>query len=414
MSVERPSCPAGAGGGDAVPDFPLGRANGIGPPRGYEALRRDEPVSRVRVADGHVAWLVTRFEDARRVLVDSRLSADRTHPGFPMLEPVTPQSRRNIAAVAKSLVGLDPPEHNVRRRMLITEFTFRRIQRLRPYIRQVADDSVDALVAAGPPADLVATVSMPVPLMVLCTLLGIPYADREMFKARTADMVGQNTEPRQRQRAAAELRAYMDELITAKEDAPTDDLLGRLVVNNRTTRAFDHELIVGLAMTLLVAGYETTTGMITLGVADLLTHPDQLAYLTGHPEAVERVVEELLRHVGVIDAMPRVATADIEVAGTTIRAGEGVIVSFASANRDHHAFGEPDVLDVENGTRRHIAFGYGVHQCIGQNLAREVLCTTFRVLFDRLPGLKLAASLDDLEFKKDTNVYGIETLPVAW
>lgn len=418
MSMEHPNCPFDAtndsDAADGVPDFPFGREGRIEPPSGYETFTPDRSVTRVRVADGQVAWLVTGFTDARCVLLDSRVSADRTHPNFPFLEPVTPQSRRNMAAVAKSLVGLDPPEHNVRRRMLITEFTFRRISRLRPYIEQVVEESIDNLLAGGPPADLVATVSMPVPLLVLCTLLGVPYADRDMFRARTADMVGQNTEPQQRQRAAGELRAYMDQLITDKENSPTDDLLGRLVLNNRSTEAFDHELIVGLAMTLLVAGFETTTGMITLGVADLLTHPEQLAWLTSHPDRVEQAVEELLRHVGVIDAMPRVATEDIHLDGTTIRAGEGIVVSFAAANRDRQVFRTPQNLDLDNATRRHIAFGYGAHQCIGQNLARQILCTTYQALLRRLPGLKLAAPLEELSFKKDTNVYGIEELPVAW
>jgi cytochrome P450 len=177
---------------------------------------------------------------------------------------------------------------------------------------------------------------------------------------------------------------------------------------------FDHQLMVGLAMFLLVAGHETTTGMISLGVVDLLIHPEQLAQVTADPSSIDMAVEELLRYASVVDAMPRVATEDIELGDVTIRAGDGLLIAFAAANWDEDAFPGASVLDVRRGSRKHVTFGYGVHQCIGQNLARELLRVVFRTLFTRVPGLRLAADVNELPFKKDSNVYGIERLPVTW
>jgi cytochrome P450 len=400
---------------DAEPmDFPLQRTCPFHPPAEYTALREEQPVTRVRLPSGQHAWLVTRYEDVRRLLTDSRISSDRGHPNLPLTEPVTPESRRNIAAVAQSLVGLDAPEHGPRRRMLIPEFTLRQVHALRPHIQQVVDGCVDSLLASPRPADLVATVSLPVPSMVLCELLGVPGDDREFFERSASSLLRRAIPPEQRQQIGAELRVYLDELITAKESDPTDDLLGRLIVRNRAEQVFDHQLLVGLAMFLLIAGIETTANMISLAVVGLLEHPEQLAEVTSDPAALATAVEELLRFFSNVDAVPRVAKADVEIGGVTIPAGDGVLIGFASANRDETAFPTADVMDIHRGARHHVAFGYGIHQCIGQNLAREELQIVFRTLFDRVPGLRLATGVDELPFKEDSNIYGLDRLPVTW
>jgi cytochrome P450 len=394
--------------------FPLRRACPFDPPAQYATLRAEQPVTRVRVPDGQLAWLVTRYEDVRRLLTDPRVSADRGHPNLPLTEPVTPQGRQAIAAVARSLIGLDPPEHGKRRRMLVTEFTVRRIQRLRPRIQQIVDGRIDELLAGPRPADLVSVLALPVTSMVICELLGVPYTEREYFQHRVTVQVRRDVAPEQRRQAGAELRGFIDRLVTVKEAAPGDDLLGRLIVRRRSIPELDHELLVGLAMLLLIAGFESTANMISLGVASLLQHPEQLATLAAEPAAVSAATEELLRYLSIVDTMPRVATADIEVGGVTIRAGEGLLFGFAAANHDEDAFPSASALDVCRSARHHVAFGYGSHQCLGQHLARCELEVVFRTLFARVPSLRLAAPVEDLPFKEYSNVYGLERLPVTW
>lgn len=384
------------------------------PPAEYAGLRADHPVVQVRVPTGQVAWLVTRYGDVRRLLTDPRISADRTHPNMPLTEEVTPQTRRNIAAAGRSLIGLDQPEHGPRRRMLITEFTIRRIQALRPHIQHTVDDCIDEMLAGTRPTDLVNALAVPVPARTLCELLGMPYADRELIERSATAMLRRTIPAQERQQTGAELRAYVDRLITAKEADPGDDMLGRLIVHNRETKLYDHDLLVGLTQLFLVAGFETTVNMIALGVAALLQHPEQLPGIVADQAATTTAVEELLRYFSVVDALPRVAKADVAVAGVTIPADAGVLLSFAAANWDEGVFPDPSTMDLNRGARHHMAFGHGIHQCIGQNLARAELEIVFRTLFTRVPGLRLAAGLDELPFKKDSNIYGVDRLPVTW
>jgi cytochrome P450 len=210
------------------------------------------------------------------------------------------------------------------------------------------------------------------------------------------------------------MRAYVDRLIRAKEDDPTDDLLGRLIVHNRQTKLYDHDQLVGLTQLLVIAGFETTVNMIALGVVGLLQQPERIPSVISDPAALAGAVEELLRYFTVVDALPRVATGDIEIGDVTIRAGDGLLLSFASANWDTDVFPAAATMDLGRNARHHLAFGYGIHQCIGQNMAREELQIVYRTLFTRIPGLRLAVDLDDLPFKKDTNIYGIDRVPVTW
>jgi cytochrome P450 len=384
------------------------------PPAEYATLRAEQPVTQVRVPDGQVAWLVTRYADVRRLLTDPRVSADRRHPNMPLTEEVTPQTRQNIAAVGRSLIGLDQPEHGPRRKMLITEFTLRRMHALRPHIQETVDHAIDEMLAGPRPTDLVTALALQVPTRTLCELLGLSYEARALIERSATAQLRRGVSAEERQSTSAELRAYVDQVIAEKEAEPTDDLLGRLILRNRQTRLYDHDLLVGLTMLLLVAGHETTASMIALGVTGLLAHPEQLAKIMADPAAIPGAVEELLRYFTVVDALPRIATADINVGGVTIPAGDGLLFSFTAANWDEEMFPDAGVLDTERAARKHMAFGYGIHQCIGQNLARAELEIVFSTLFTRVPTLQLATSLDELPFKRDSNIYGMDHLPVTW
>jgi len=400
----------------SIPDYPFPRTCPFDPAAEYTEARSGPP-EQVQVPGGGRAWLITRHEDVRGLLVDPRVSADRRHPNLPLTQEVTPQTRAGIAAVGRCLIGLDPPEHGPRRRALAGEFSAHRIRALRPFIRRVVDERIDALLAGPRPADLMAGFCVPVPSLILCELLGVPWADREFFQERAAAQVRRGLDPALRQRAGGELRGYLDDLVAAKEADPTDDLLGRLVERDRRKvpgdRAFDHPLLVGLAMLLMVAGHDSTTSMLALSVARLLQDPGQAERLTD-PVTAGPAIEELLRYLAVVDSMPRVAAADIEIDGVTLREGDGLLFAFASANRDDKAFPDPDVLDLQRGARNHVAFGFGVHQCLGQNLARAELEIGLRALFTRIPGLRTAVPLTEIPFATDSDVHGVEHLPVTW
>ncbi|MFJ8861724.1 cytochrome P450 [Streptomyces sp. NPDC102451] len=211
-----------------------------------------------------------------------------------------------------------------------------------------------------------------------------------------------------------ELRDYFGELVTAKEADPGDDVLGRLIVKNRGTKVFDHDALVGIAMLLQLAGHETTANVISLGVVGLLQNPDQLAALTADPGLAPQAVEELLRYFTVLDTVYRVAVEDIEVDGVGISRGDGVILALGSANRDETVFPGPDRLDIERSHHGHVTFAYGVHQCLGQNLARLELEVVLSTLFARLPDLRLAVPVEKLPFKEHSDAYGIFEVPVTW
>ncbi|MGZ2358975.1 cytochrome P450 [Streptomyces sp. 372A] len=395
----------------ATVDFPQNRSCPYHPPTGYpSASRGQRPVSRARLFDGRTVWLVTGHTEARALLSDPRLSSDRLHPGFPFFAP-------RLAAVEQrrvELIGVDDPEHNAQRRMLIPSFTVRRTAALRPRIQETVDRLLDAMVAQGPPAELVGAFALPVPSMVICALLGVPYADHEFFEDRSRKLL-RGPGPADVTEAREDLDAYFRDLIERKRREPGDGLLDELIAEQLETGAVERDALVRLAELLLVAGHETTANMISLGTFTLLRHPDQLARLTGGgADAVPAAVEELLRFLSIADGLSRVAVEDIEIGGETLRAGEGVLLSTAVVNRDAAVFESPDELDLGRGARNHVAFGFGIHQCLGQNLARAELEIALTALFRRLPGLRLAVEPEDVPFKPGDTVQGLLELPVTW
>ncbi|MEV4754808.1 cytochrome P450 [Micromonospora sp. NPDC049559] len=390
----------------ASPVLSIKRTCPYAPPQEHVQLQQEEPVARVTLPDGSQAWALSRLEDIRTMLTDPRFSSDRQRPEFPLLTP----GPRIAVPGRPSLIGLDPPEHGEARRAVVGEFTVKRMNALRPRIQQIVDDCLDEMLAGPRPVDLVPALALPVPSLVICELLGVPYADHEFFQTRSAKLLRRDTPPDERRAAVNEIREYMAALIGKKATEPADDLLGR-----QLAKGTDREDLVNLGFLLLLAGHETTANMISLGTLMLLRQPEALAALKRDPGLTPQAVEELLRYFTIAEFVTsRLATEDVEIGGVLIRAGEGVVSLGNVANRDPAAFADPDAFDIERGARHHIAFGFGAHQCLGQNLARLELQIVFDSLFARIPDLRLAAEPDELPFKDDATVYGLYSLPVTW
>ncbi|WP_373308708.1 cytochrome P450 [Amycolatopsis bartoniae] len=391
---------------EVLTTLPITRSCPYAPPEEHRRLREEAPISRVTLPSGREAWALTRLEDVRTMLTDPRFSSDRQNPGFPLLV----DGQRRVTNFRASLISMDPPEHGPARRAVVGEFTVKRMNALRPRIQEIVDEHLDALLAGPKPADLVRALSLPVPSLVICELLGVPYADHDFFQERSGKLLRRTTPPQERAAAVDELRDYLDKLIAQKEQQPGDDLLSRQLEKTQ-----DREELVALGFLLLIAGHETTANMISLGTVTLLEHPEALAAIVEDPAKTPSAVEELLRYYTIAEfAVSRVALEDVELGGVLIRKGEGVITLGNMANRDPEVFDNAYDFDVERGARHHVAFGFGAHQCLGQNLARLELQIVFDTLFRRIPTLQLAVPADQLPYKDDANVYGLYELPVTW
>ncbi|MEO3892322.1 cytochrome P450 [Nonomuraea sp. B5E05] len=386
------------------------RRNGLDPVEELARVRDGEGVVRVETPFGLPAYLVCRHEEVRRVLADpARFSS--------ALTPFPGAGQMNADELAKmqagQLIGFDPPQHTRLRRMLTPEFTVRRMRRLEPRITEIVEAALDDLERAGRPADLVRHFALPVPSLVICELLGVPHADRDEFQERSARMLDTSLPMEQRVAAQREDRAYMAGLVGRAQADPGEDLLGMLV------REHGHDLgadeLIGIASLLLLAGHETTSNMLGLGTLALLRHPDQLAVIREDPAQVEPAVEELLRWLSVVQSLPpRTTTTEVEIAGHAIPAGSLVICSFPAANRDPAFVDDPETLDLTRQAAGHVAFGHGVHHCLGAPLARMEMRIAFPALLRRFPGLALADPYEQADFRAFSLVYGVHTLPVTW
>ncbi|MCX4703546.1 cytochrome P450 [Streptomyces sp. NBC_01373] len=394
-----------------VPEFPMARAAGcpFDPPPALQAQQDEGRLVKVRLWDGSTPWLVTRYEDQRALLLDPRVSADITSAGYPLQAPSN--GKNNI-----SFILMDDPEHARLRRMVTAPFAVKRVEALRPGVQKIVDDLIDDMLAVGGPVDLVQAFALPVPSLVICRLLGVPYADHDFFQENSKTLITRDAAMEDRMAAHGRLLGYLDELMGEKVADPGDDLLSGLV-GRVESGELSRQDVAQMGVLLLLAGHETTANMIALGTLALLEHPDQFALLrdTDDPKLVASAVEELLRYLSIVHGGRRRAVLeDIEIAGQVIRAGEGVIMPNDIANRDPEAFADPDRLDITRDARRHVAFGFGVHQCLGQPLARMELQVVYSTLYRRIPTLRLAAEVDGLPFKHDGSVYGVYELPVTW
>ncbi|MFI1032646.1 cytochrome P450 [Streptomyces sp. NPDC020951] len=397
---------------DAVPEFPMPRAARcpFDPPPALKDLQEQAPLTKVRLWDGSESWLVTRYAEQRAILGDPRVSADTDSPGYPT--KASPQGGEGKL----SFIMMDDPEHARLRRMVTAPFAIKKVEALRPAVQRIVDDLIDELLAGPRPADLVERFALPLPSLVICELLGVPYDDHAFFQDNTKTMVHRDATPEQRGKASREVAGYLAALIGKRLADPREDLLSS-IAGRITAGEIDHQQATEMALLLLIAGHETTANMIALGTLALFQNPDQLALLreSDDPKLVASAVEELLRYLHITHlGRRRAAVADIEIAGQVVKAGDGLIMANEIANRDPEVFPDPDRLDITRDARRHVAFGFGVHQCLGQPLARMELQVVYGTLYKRIPTLRLAGSLDDVRFKHDAFIYGVHALPVTW
>jgi cytochrome P450 len=378
------------------------------PPPAYERARREEPISTVRLWDGSPVWMVTRYDDVRAVLSDARFSADAEKPGFPFLS----ETRRALATTSASFIRMDEPEHGRLRRMLTGDFMLKRIEALRPQVQEFTDELIDRMTEGGRTrADLVAQFALPLPSLVICLMLGVPYEDHAFFQQCSRTMLNSNSSIEEVYDARIRLRDYLAALAERKRERADEGIVSRLVERDE----LNPDEVASMSLLLLVAGHETTANMTALSTLALLRNPRQLERLRAQPELMRGAVEELLRYLTIVHSgLTRVATEDVELAGRTIRAGEGVVCMINAANRDESAFPGGDELDVSRNARRHVAFGFGVHQCLGQPLARLELQIALSTLLRRLPGLRLDTEFEQVSFRHEMLVYGVHALPIAW
>ncbi|MFF7656398.1 cytochrome P450 [Streptomyces sp. NPDC007983] len=405
--------------GAELPEFPMPRARGcpFDPPPAFRALREKGPLTRVRLRDGSTPWVVTRYAEQRTLLSDPRLSVVPALPGFPRPErPYADDQEAPADGHGLSFINMDDPEHARLRRMVTGAFAIKRMEAMRPAVQKIVDDRIDDLLSGPNPTDLVEAFALPVPSLVICELLGVPYDDHAFFQANSKAIITRSSTPGQRAEANGRLSAYLGGLLDTKLDTPGEDVLSDLAAKVEDG-ALTHREATSMAVLLLFAGHETTANMIALGTLALLENPGQLARLRDgdDPKLVAGAVEELLRYLHIPHlGMRRVALEDIEVAGHTIRAGEGLLLLNEMGNRDPDIFPDADRLDLDRDARRHITFSFGVHQCLGQPLARMELQVVYSTLYRRVPTLRLATGLDRIPFKHDSFVYGVHELPVAW
>ncbi|MFE0027293.1 cytochrome P450 [Amycolatopsis sp. NPDC059021] len=382
------------------------------PPSALTALREARPVSPLIFPDGHAGWLVTGYDEVRQLLADTRFSSRQDigiihlpyeTPGMPVQTEPSPQT-------PGMFVAMDPPDHTRLRRKLTGAFTVRRMKQLEEQIAEITERQLDEMARLAPPVDLVKEFALPVPSLVICALLGVPYTDRDTFQVNTSKFLEKDVTLEDKMAAYEAMTSYLAELVTRKRAEPGDDILSDLARD----ADLSIEELVGVAFLLLFAGHETTANMLGLGTFALLEHPEQLAELRADPDLMPDAVEELLRYLSIADIFYRYAAEDIELGGETIREGSTVVVALLAANRDPRRFDDPGTLDFHRNARGHLSFGHGVHQCLGQQLARIEMRAGFTGLLRRFPSLKLAVPAGDVKLKTDMNIYGVHELPVTW
>jgi cytochrome P450 len=383
------------------------------PPTQITALRSARPVSPMAFPDGHEGWLVTGYDAVRQVMSDTRFSSRQDIGAIqvPFETPGMPDIPNEPSPQVPGLfISMDPPDHTRLRRKLTGAFTVKRMKQLEDDIVAITEQQLDALATLTPPVDLVQEFALPVPSLVICELLGVPYADRETFQSNSSRFMERDIALDDKMAAIGAMFGYLAELVTAKRADPAEDILSDLARDEDLTV----EELTGMAFLLLLAGHETTANMLALGTFALLEHPSQLAELRADPSLVPDAVEELMRYLSVADIFYRYATEDLELGGETIPAGSTVVVSLLAANRDPARFEHPDVLDVHRKVRGQVAFGHGIHQCLGQQLARIEMRAGFEGLLRRFPSLELAVPAADVKLRTNMNIYGVHSLPVTW
>lgn len=389
--------------------LPMQRGCPFDPPSEYKQLRIEQPISRVRTPRGDLAWLITRHQDIRAVLVDKRFSSDPLAKGYPSY------LSGDVAPPPGFFMQMDAPVHTRLRDLVIHEFKAGFVEELRPRMQSIVDGMIDDMLALTPPVDFVSVMALPTASLIICDLLGVPYADSPFIQNRTDTILDRSSTPEQSQMAAYELMVYFDKIVTEKEQSPSDDLLGRLLADPANRAEASHQEFVGIAALLLLGGYDTMAQVMGLGVLTLLQHPEQLHEFLADPALGNGLVDEMVRYLTVNHAgLPRAALADVEVGGQLIRAGDGVLLMLNSGNRDEAAFPNADAFDIHRKVASHVGFGHGLHKCIGAAFARAELQIAFTSIFKRVPSLRLAVEFDQLSFRDEMVLYGMKSFPVTW
>ncbi|MEU7895163.1 cytochrome P450 [Nonomuraea sp. NPDC049152] len=367
------------------------------------ALRAELPIARLAAPEGAPGvWLVTGYELVRKILADPRFSSRYETQYHPLMGAHLPP------APIGDLTGMDAPEHTRIRKMLAGKFTVRRMNQLTERVTEITRTQLDEMEKQGPPADLVQVFAHPIPAQMICELLGVPYGERADFMGFTQS-VSSGDDPEAQFAAFAQLGEYLQNLARAKRANPTDDLLSDLTASDLT-----EDELGGVAAFLLGAGLDTTANMLALGTFALLRNPSQLAALRDDPSLVESAVEELLRYLSIATTGMRGVLEDIELGGAPLKAGDTVIIAVNAANRDPAKFPDPDVLDFRRSAAGHLAFGHGIHQCLGQQLARVEMRVAFPALLARFPSLRLAVPAEEVPLRDPIQIYGVRSLPVTW
>lgn len=386
--------------------YPFNETGSLALHEAYREAQKTPGMPRVQLPYGEPAWLATRYADARLVLGDKRFSramaADRDEP------------RLREGRTTGGILSIDPPDHTRLRTLVAKAFTVRRVEQLRPRVREIASQLVTDMKAAGPPVDLVDAFALPLPVAVICELLGVPVEDRPKFRVWSDNALSTSRlTVEQFVASREEMRDYMRGLISGHRAEPADDLMTALIeARDQEDRLSELEL-VDLCVGILVAGHETTASQIPNFVVTLMDHPAALDRLRSDPSLIPGAVEELLRFVplGAGSGFPRYATEDVQVGDVLVRAGEPVVVAVGAANRDPLRFDDADELRVDRQATAHLGFGHGVHHCLGAALARMELQEALRALLFELPGLRVAG---DIQWKTEMLVRGPVTMPVGW
>jgi cytochrome P450 len=395
-----------------APEVPLYmRRDLLDPGPELAEIRESTSVRKLVTGFGVPAYLVTRHDDVKAALADAQRFSNAKPPGWAGGPRFDADEHKRFTA--GNLLALDPPEHQRVRRMLTGEFTVRRMKRLEPRIVEIVDQHLDAMEQLGAPADLIANFALPIPSLVICELLGVPYEDRAEFQRRATRQLNFSIPIKERMAIGAAAREHMLSLVHRARRDPGDDMLGMLVRDHGDDVTDDE--MVGIGGLLLLAGHETTSNMLGLGTIALLQQPGQLAAVRDDPDAVGPAIEELMRYLSVVqNAIARVTTTDVEIDGVVIPAGHIVILSLPSANRDPRFIDDPDTLNIGRGAPGHLGFGHGVHHCLGAPLARMEMRIAFPALLRRFPNLALAEDIHDIEFHAYNLIYGAQSLKVSW
>ena len=399
--------------GAELPTMPAPRAAQcpLVPPAEFSQWREEGGLRKaINLFIGQPAWVASRYEDIRALLTDPRMSANTI--------PVSMQMTGEDNDAAVLFPRTDDPEHNRLRRMLTRDFTVRRAKEMAPEIHKLVDGFLDDMIAAGPPCDLVRDFALPVPSLVICLLLGVPYEDHDHFEETSTGALDTTTTEEQKVAAIMDMFGYINGLLDRKKQTPGDDLLSRLINDYVANGEMSVATAAMTGFIMLQAGHETTASMIALGTLVLLKHPEAMAKLreSDDPAVSLKIIDELLRYLTIVHSglVDRVALEDMEIEGQLVREGEHVVMNLTAGNYDTAFVDDPDRFDIERNARGHLAFGYGVHQCVGQNLARTELQIALTALARRLPDLRLAVPEQELKFMNDQAIWRLKELPVTW